>query len=390
MQIGGYSGVCLSYPFASGGDGARAKENADVFELMATQPRYRLMNSRAVESTSTTALVGAEPFRYAAESHWCELPAGCEAVGVATDSQDRVYVFNRSELPVRIFSPDGRYLHGWGAGVFTAPHGIHIGADDSVCCTDYYDHTVRKFTPDGELTMTLGVPGQFSDTGATSADYRHIRRAAGPFNFPTNLAIAPSGELYVADGYGNARIHVFSPEGKLLHSFGAPGDGPGQFHVVHGIAIDPQGIVYAADRENSRIQRFTLDGRFIDQWRDVVRPCEVFIDREGRVFIAELGYRAGMFPGNEPPTPNPPGGRVSVFSTDGELLARFGGGDNPCAAGDFFAPHDIWLDSRGDFYVSEVVYAAGISRGLIGPDCHTLQKFVRIKEAGGGQAASTT
>lgn len=337
------------------------------------------MSVQAIRSALNPA--AADAFEYRALVRWCELPAGCEAVAAATDSQDRVYVFTRSPQPVKVFAADGRFLQSWGEGMFNAPHGIHIGPDDAVYCTDYYDHTVRKFTTDGKLLMTLGTPGRFSDTGATSVDYRHIRRAAGPFNFPTNLAIAPGGELYVADGYGNARVHVFSPAGELLHSFGAAGDGPGEFRVPHGIAIDPQGVVYVADRENSRLQRFTLAGRFIDQWRDVARPCEVFIDCHRRVFVAELGFRAGMFAGNEPPTANTTGGRVSVFSPEGALLARFGGGENPCAAGDFFAPHDIWVDSRGDFYVSEVVYTAGVSRGLIGADCHTLQKFIRVAGA---------
>jgi DNA-binding beta-propeller fold protein YncE len=183
--------------------------------------------------------------------------------------------------------------------------------------------------------------------------------------------------LYIADGYGNARIHKFSADGKLLFSWGEPGDGPGQFHVPHGIAIDRSGVVYVADRENSRIQRFHPDGQFIDEWIDIARPCEVFIDQADHVFVAELGYRAGMFAGNVAPTLDATGGRVSIFSLAGELLARWGGGENPCAAGDFFAPHDIWVDRRGDVYVSEVCYTAGVSRGLIGTECHTLQKFVR-------------
>lgn len=335
------------------------------------------MNVTPIGNPPSPITVGTGQFTYTAHADWCDLPAGCEVTAVATDSQDRVYVFNRSERPVMVFTADGRFLESWGEGVFTGAHGIHVGPDDSIYCCDYLDHTVRKFTPQGELLLTLGTRGRPSDTGATTVDYRNIRQAAGPFSFPTNLAIASDGALYIADGYGNARIHKFSDAGELLFSWGSPGDGPGEFRVPHGIAIAPSGMVYVADRENSRIQRFTPDGRYVDEWRDVARPCEVFIDPAGLVFVAELGYRAGMFAGNEAPSPDATGGRVSVFSADGELLARWGGGENPCAPGDFFAPHDIWADSRGDLYVSEVAYTAGVRRGLIGLDCHTLQKFVR-------------
>jgi hypothetical protein len=95
------------------------------------------------------------------------------------------------------------------------------------------------------------------------------------------------------------------------------------------------------------------------------------------MFVAELGYRAGMWPGTFPPTPDATGGRVSVFSPKGELFARWGGGENPTAPGDFFAPHDICIDSRGDVYVAEVVWSAGGNRGVVPPDCHALQKFVQ-------------
>ena len=134
----------------------------------------------------------------------------------------------------------------------------------------------------------LKVPSRFgsqpSNTGATSIDFRSIKQAGPPFHFPTNLALSPTGDLYVSDGYGNARIHRFSPEGKLLHSWGAPGGGPGEFHVPHGIAIDRQGTVYVADRENSRIQLFTPDGQFLSEWTDVARPCEIFIDKAENCF----------------------------------------------------------------------------------------------------------
>jgi streptogramin lyase len=261
--------------------------------------------------------------------------------------------------------------------LFTRPHGILIGPDDAVYCTDDLDHTVRKFTPEGRLLLTLGTSGKSSDTGATSMDYRNILRAGPPFHYPTNVALAPEGDIYISDGYGNARIHKFSADGLLLFSWGEPGDGPGQFHIPHGIAVDKQGTVYVADRENSRLQLFSSGGVFLSEWTNVARPCQVFIDAIGHVYVAELGYRAGMWPGTTAPSPDATGGRVSIFDRQGTLLARWGGGNDPCAAGDFFAPHDICVDTNGDIYVAEVVMSAGGNRGLVSPTCHALQKFVR-------------
>jgi DNA-binding beta-propeller fold protein YncE len=309
------------------------------------------------------------------------LPPGLswrEAVAVGCDSRERVFVFNRGEHPVAIFDPSGTFLGSWGEGIFRRPHGLTIGPDDSVWCTDDFDHTVRQFTPEGKLLLTLGISGRPSDTGATSVDFRTIRRAAGPFHYPTNLALSPKGEIFVSDGYGNARVHKFSSDGRLLFSWGEPGSDPGQFHIPHGIAIDQQGTVYVADRENSRIQLFTSDGRFTSEWRDVARPCQVFVDAAGRVLVAELGFRAGMWPGTSPPAADSPGGRLSIFDRSGKLLARWGGGHHPSSPGDFFAPHGLCVDSRGNIYVAEVVWSGGARDGLVSPDCPSLQKFSRM------------
>jgi sugar lactone lactonase YvrE len=319
-------------------------------------------------------------FGYEPDDHWAKLPAGwswIEVVGVATDSRDRVFVFSRGDHPLMIFERDGTFLASWGEGLFKRPHGITIGPDDAVYCTDDHDHTVRKFTPEGKLLLTLGTSGKPSDTGATSIDYRTIIRAGLPFHYPTNLALAPDGAMYVSDGYGNARVHKFSPDGRLLFSWGEPGRGAGQFHVPHGIAVNAQGTVYVADRENSRIQMFTREGEYFAEWSEIARPCQVFIDAAGKVYVAELGFRAGMWPGTAAPTADAPGGRLTIFDPRGNLLARWGGGRNPCQAGDFFAPHGICVDSHGDIYVAEVVMSAGGNRGLAPPRCHALQKFVR-------------
>ena len=319
-------------------------------------------------------------FGYQADDHWAKLPPGwtrAEAAAVATDSHDHVFVFFRSPHPVMVFDRDGAFLSSWGEGLFARPHGLFIGPDDAVYCTDDLDHTVRKFSPDGRLLLTLGTSGRHSDTGATSMDYRTIRYAGPPFHFPTNLALSPDGDIYISDGYGNARIHRFTADGRLVLSWGEPGSGPGQFHLPHGIAVARQGTVYVADRENTRIQLFTPEGKFLSEWTDVARPCQVFIDAAGNVLVAELGFHAGMWPGTTAPSADAPGGRLSIFDQGGKLKARWGGGRNPCSPGDFFAPHAVWVDSHGDIYVAEVTLSGGGNRGLVSPDCHTLQKFVR-------------
>lgn len=328
----------------------------------------------------TPIRVGHDDFRYVVDESWAKFPAmgdAGEAVGVACDSQDRVYVFLRGPKPVLVFERDGTPIGFWGAGSFTRPHGIFIGPDDTVYCTDDFGHTVRTFSTAGAPKLTLGTPGKPSDTGATSIDYRTIQRAGPPFNFPTNLALGPTGDLYVSDGYGNARIHRFAPDGRLLHSWGAPGSGPGQFHVPHGVAVDSVGTVYVADRENCRIQLFTDAGVYRGQWTDVARPCQLFIDRAGWIYVAELGFRAGRWPGTGTHQPGQTGGRVSIFDCAGKVHARIGGGEKPCDPGDFFAPHGIWVDSRGDIYVAEVALAAGARQGTVPGTCHTLQKLFK-------------
>jgi DNA-binding beta-propeller fold protein YncE len=320
-------------------------------------------------------------FRYEPVTPWEALPEGwrfVEVAGVAVDSRDRVFLFNRGVHPVIVLDRDGRFLSAWGEGRFVRPHGILIGPDDTVYCTDDSDHTVKVFTPEGKPLRTLGTSGRPSDTGATCCDFRTITRAGGPFHYPTNVVLAADGSLYVSDGYGNARVHRFAPDGRLVRSWGEPGAGPGQFHVPHGIAVAPDGNVIVADRENSRLQFFDPDGRFLTEWTDVARPSQVVVDGVGNLYVAELGYRAGMWPGTTAPSPDAPGGRVSIFEPSGRLLARWGGGLNPTAPGDFFAPHDIRLDSAGDLYVGEVVWSAGANRGHVSPDCHALQKFARV------------
>jgi DNA-binding beta-propeller fold protein YncE len=313
---------------------------------------------------------------------WERIPPGYkhrDVDGVAIDSKDRVYLMTRGDPRVIVYERDGTFVTSWGEGVFTnRTHGICIGPDDSVYSVDDGDHTVRKFTPDGKQLMILGTSGVPSDSGYDmKVGIPSIVRGAPPFNRPTNAAIAPSGELYVCDGYGNARVHRFAADGKLIQSWGEPGLGAGQFNLPHGIRVMPDGRVMVADRENDRIQIFTPDGKYLDEWTNVQRPTDIYITKDGLVFVSELWWVPGqksMRMGNV--TRDMPG-RVSIFDLDGNLMWRWCSADR-CAPGNFVAPHCVCVDSHGDMYVGEVTWTFGVSRGAVPDGCHMFQKFQRL------------
>jgi DNA-binding beta-propeller fold protein YncE len=326
-----------------------------------------------------TKTVGTGPFAYEAMDDWEHLPEDWEhgdVADVAVDSRDRVYVFNRGDHPVIIFEPDGTFFGAWGESFFTKPHGITIGPDDSVYCVDDGAHAVYKFTLDGKLLLTLGTPGTPCDNGYVFGQYMSVKEGGPPFNRPTALAVAPNGDLYVTDGYGNACVHCFSPGGDLKFSWGAPGSGPGEFRIPHAIRFMADGRILVADRENSRVQIFSQDGQYLEEWKDTCRPDGLAIDSQGNVYLCDLGLRAGRYPTMPSLTDEDPPSRVSVFSSTGSLLARWGSPE-PCIPGSFFAAHGITVDSQGDVYVVEVNYSAGGKAGLIPANCHTVQKFVR-------------
>jgi len=326
--------------------------------------------------------------KYAVVEGWEQLPQGYthrDVAGVAVDSRDRVYVLTRMQARVIVYQRDGRFVSVFGEGLFTErTHGITIGSDDSVYCVDDGDHTVRKFSPEGKLLMTIGSVGVASDTGYIESQAPTHERLASikygglPFNRPTDVAVAPNGDLYVSDGYGNARIHRFSRDGDLIQSWGQPGTGPGQFNLPHGIWVAPDGRVLVADRENDRIQFFSPTGEYQDQWTDVQRPTDIYIDRGRLIYVSELAWRSGQVSFVHGKMPENRPSRVSIFDPKGKLLLRWGSADG-CAPGNFWAPHTLCVDSFGDLYVGEVVYSfSGLGKaGLVSQDCHTLQKFAR-------------
>jgi len=294
-----------------------------------------------------TDSLGTGTFRYEVAADWGKLPDGWalkDVAAVAVDHNDRVYVFNRGEHPMIVFDREGNFLRSWGEGLFHRAHGIHIGPDEHLYCTDDGDHTVRKLTLEGKVVMTLGIPGK-------PAPYM----AGEPFHRCTHTALSPRGDLYVSDGYGNARVHKYSPDGKLLRSWGEPGCDPGQFNIPHNICCDPEGWVYVADRENHRVQVFDGDGKYETQWNNMHRPCGLHAG-PGRKPVFYVGEIGPVIPINrEVPNLGP---RISILSHEGALLARVGAAKAGTGRDEFVAPHGLAVDSRGDLYVGEVSFTA--------------------------------
>jgi DNA-binding beta-propeller fold protein YncE len=222
-------------------------------------------------------IVGSGKYTYELVERFGTLPSGWTfgpVSAVATDSKDRVYVFQRKDPPVVIFDRMGNYVGSWGQQAIADPHGFYI-KNDLVYLTDRDDHVVLKYTLDGKPLKIIGERGKASDTGCEK-DGGRVLRAAGPFNKPTEMVPGPNGDLYVTDGYRNARVHRFSADGNLISSWGEPGKKePGEFHLPHSIWIDEQGTVYICDRENSRIQLFSLEGRYLAQCGDLDRPADI-------------------------------------------------------------------------------------------------------------------
>ena len=193
---------------------------------------------------------------------------------VATDASDRVFVFHRGEPPVVVFDRDGKYLRSWGEGLVKKAHGLRIDREQNVWTTDVGHHLVRKFDHEGTLLMTLGREGM---------------PGAGPdrFNQPTDVAVTPSGEFFVSDGYGNSRVVLFSKDGRYLKEWGTKGKGEGQFNLPHAIVLDPDGRIYVGDRENDRVQVFDPQGKFLAQWKEGGAPYGLFLTADRRLFVAD-------------------------------------------------------------------------------------------------------
>lgn len=173
---------------------------------------------------------------------------------VTMDDAGTLYVLQRGEKadPILVINREGKVLRSWGKGLFKIPHSIRIDPQGNIWTVDSGSSMVLKFSPQGEKLMEISVGEQPAGRGAT--------------NGTTDIAFGPNNRLFISDGYGNSRVLEYTAKGERVRQWGTKGEGPGQFQQPHGLAIDDEGILYVADRNNARLQRFTLEGKYLGEW----------------------------------------------------------------------------------------------------------------------------
>ena len=258
----------------------------------------RALTLAALCSVSAHAQGKVEPINdlpnpYQRVEPWTELPDGREwpaVTGVEPGPDGNLYVMQRCfenscagrpEPPIVKFDMSGRALASWGEGMFVWPHGFHVDRGGNVWATDARGedgkgHQVFKFSSDGELLMTLGKAGITGNGPDT-------------FNEPTDVVVAPNGNIFVTDGHGsgNNRVVKFSADGTFIKAWGTPGSDPGEFSAPHAIAIDSRGRLFVGDRWNNRIQIFDQEGNYAEQWKQFGRPSGIFITADDTIYVAD-------------------------------------------------------------------------------------------------------
>lgn len=254
--------------------------------------------------------------------HGSSGPVG-EASGVAINSKGHIFLFQRATPMLAEYDAHGKYVRSLAEGLFTHPHGLRIDDQDNLWTADDGSHLVLKLSPTGRVLLILGRKGV-----AAESDWL--------FNQPTDVAFGQSGEIYVSDGYGNSRIVKFDRDGKFLKTWGRYGTGPGEFNLPHSIAVDRDGHVYVADRENQRIQIFDADGTFLKEWTGIGYPYGLFITPDQNVWMIDGGYD-----------------RIVEIDQGGRIMGAFG--EPGHAPGQFAWGHFLAIGKDRTIYVADVL-----------------------------------
>ena len=273
---------------------------------------------------------------------WAAMP------GIAVDKDDNVWTFTRAKPPVQVYSREGKLVRAWGDDFVGSAHHIKLDREGNVWIADIDLHVVRKCSPTGQVMLTLGTPGK------KGADASHLHA-------PTDMTIAKSGDIFVADGYGNNRVVHFDAKGKFVKAWGQMGTGPTDFSLPHAIAIDSQGRLYIADRNNVRIQVYDQAGKLLDSWANVIVPWGFCMTDKDELWVCgstPMPWREDpKYPGA--PLSCPPKDQVVMkFSTAGRVLELWTipkGDDGKEQPGDVNWIHCLAVDSHGDLYVGDII-----------------------------------
>jgi streptogramin lyase len=247
----------------------------------------------AVIALAVTARAQGNPYHVV--EGWPHLPPNLKlgaVISVDVDAKGNIWVFHRNQPPILKFDPSGKLLTSFGTDMFVQPHGMTIDREGNLWVTDAQDkdgkgQQVFEFSPEGKVLMTLGKAGVAKEGPDT-------------FNGPTDVVIAPNGDIFVSDGHvanSNGRVVKFSKDGKFIKAWGKKGTGPGEMDTPHSIAMDSRGRLFVADRANSRIQIFDQDGRFLEEWKQFGRPSGVFIDKKDIIYVTDSQSNATLNPG---------------------------------------------------------------------------------------------
>jgi DNA-binding beta-propeller fold protein YncE len=240
-------------------------------------------------------------------------------------------------------------LFGWNEeNTNAAAHGIKFDRAGNVWLVDVGLHVVRQYTPQRQLLLTLGTAGESGD------DIRH-------FNKPTDVAIAPNGDIFVADGYGNSRVVHFDRQGRYLNAWGSLGVQPGQFSIVHAIVCDAKGRLYVADRNNVRIQVFNTRGKLLDVWQNILVPWTFWLSAKDELWVCGSSPMTWRVDPKYPAAPLgcPPKDQLFMkFNSAGKVLELHtvpkaeDGAEKP---GELNWLHGIAFDSKGNLYLGDII-----------------------------------
>lgn len=288
---------------------------------------------------------------YEVDRAWPQRPAqydNAAVPGIAVDAKDQIWVFTRTQPFVQVYAADGKLIRAWGQDPLTNAHHIKIDQDGNVWLADIGLHVVRKFSPGGEILQTIGTAGQ------KGTDKTHL-------NAPTDMAITPTGEVFVADGYGNNRVVHFDAKGQYVKEWGQLGVGPHDFSLPHAIGIDSKGVLYIADRNNQRVQVYSQAGKLLDSWQNVIVPWGICITANDEIWVAGCSPMPWR---NDPKYPGaplscPPKDQlVMKFNPQGKVLQLTTfpkGEDEKEQPGDVNWLHTAAVDSAGNLYLGDII-----------------------------------